>query len=90
MRCDLVSFRDHAPDQIGVGSSEVDRALSIIVPCYKKCGVETVKFKGIEELCRVNIWSIIVSQSHYILLNTVVDVIFVRDCSFGWTGDILR
>jgi hypothetical protein len=85
----LVTFGDHALDQIWVGSCGVDFTFSIIIASDEERSVETVYFEYVEELSSVVVWSIIIRQRNDVVLDTIVDIVCVGDGTLQGTGHIL-
>ena len=81
MRCNLVPFGYHPLDDGGIGRSCVNRSFAKIVSCDKKRRVKTILLQCVKQPTGVEVRSIIISQSHHVLLNTVIDVIIISDAS---------
>ena len=76
-----MAFGDHTLDNIGVDRGSIYCALPQIITGDKECGLESVAFQDIQQLVRVEVWSIVISQSHHIIRDAVVDVVVVGDLS---------
>lgn len=78
MRGDLVTFTDHAPEQAWPGGRGIDLTFSQIVPGHEERCREAILFEEVEEFGRINIWTIIICQSHHVRLGAAVDILIIR------------
>lgn len=70
----LVTFIDHAPQQVGPRGRGIDFTFPQVVSRDKERCRESILFKEIQEFRSVNIWTVVIGQSHNIRLGAAVDV----------------
>lgn len=85
----LVTFIDHALEQVGPGSRGIDSTLSEIVSGHVERRREAKLFQEIQEFRSVNVWTIIIGQSHDVGLGAAVDVLIKGDLPQArpWIGE---
>lgn len=71
---DLVTFVDHAPQQVGPGSGDVDLAFAQVVARDIEGGREAVLLEEIQELGGVDVGAVVIRQRHHVGLGATVDV----------------
>lgn len=76
---DLVTFVDHAPEQVGPGGRGIDFPFPQVVSRDKEGGGEAILLEEIQELRRVEVRTVIVCQGHHVRLGAAEDVVIVRD-----------
>ena len=81
MRCNLVPFGYHSLDDGGIWRGCVNRSFAKVVSCDEKRRVKIILLQCVKQPTGIEVRSIIVSQGHHVLLNTVIDVISISDAS---------
>lgn len=76
---DLVTFTDHALEQVRPGGRGIDSAFPQVVSRDKEGGREAILFEEIQESRRVQIGAVIICQGHDVGLGAAVDVLIVAD-----------
>ncbi len=74
----LVTFIDHAPEQVRPRGRGVDLPFTQVVPRDKERRREAVPLEEIQQPAGVNKWPIIVRQSHHVCLGTAKDIAIIR------------
>ena len=88
MRGDLVTISYHSLNYSWVRSCGIDWAFAEIVASDEKRRMKTKLLKYIEKLVGIFVWPVIVCQSNYVILDTIVYVIIVSDSpkKRAWVG----
>ena len=89
MRGDLMTFVDHALQQVGPGSCGVDATFPQVVSRDVEGGRESILFEEVQEFRGVNIRAIVIGQGDDVGLGAAVDVLIVGDLAQAraWIGE---